>query len=113
MDKEVIIKAKQARKQVKGPRMFDENLLRQAGIDPNTLLPIKLCSGDPQLRRDTRVLLRVLDEQDAVNRYEWGIPKGLALTSQELERLIYYKGNLIFFEFRNQFFVMPYALEVV
>lgn len=53
-----------------------------------------------------------MDEQDAVTRYTWyNLPCNI--TSQELERLLYYKGQLAFFyvEQLDQFFFMPYALD--
>lgn len=56
--------------------------------------------------------LRILDEQDAVNRYSWySLP--CDLSSQELERLIYYKGQLCFFYVPaiEQFIFSPYALD--
>lgn len=62
----------------------------------------------PQLKRN----LRITDEQQAVNRYIWnGLPA--AITSQELERFLYYKGQLaLFFETGSKrFYIMPYALD--
>ena len=52
------------------------------------------------------------DEQLFVNRYTWyNIPCNL--TSQEIERMLYYRGQLCFFYDKNlnEFFFMPYALE--
>ena len=46
-------------------------------------------------KENVRKQLRILDEQDAVNRYQWyNLP--CDLSSQELERLIYY--NHLFFK---------------
>ena len=56
--------------------------------------------------------LRILDEQDAVNRYKWyNLPCNIS--SQELERLIYYRGQLCFFYVPEieQFIFSPYALD--
>lgn len=56
--------------------------------------------------------LRILDEQDAVNRYKWyNLPCNIS--SQELERLIYYRGQLCFFYVPeiDQFIFSPYALD--
>lgn len=85
-----------------------------AGIDPKTGLPIKVAG--PLLgsgkKEDIKRCLRILDEQDAVNRYKWyNLP--CSLSSQELERLLYYKGQLAFFylEGTDEFFFMPYALD--
>ena len=42
----------------------------QAGIDPRTGLPLKLVSGNKcVLKEDLKKFLRLIDEQDAVNRY--------------------------------------------
>lgn len=89
------------------------NLYLQAGIDPKTGLPLK--AGDnckSKVKDSIKMQLRLIDEQDAVNRYVWyNLP--CDLTSQELERLLYYKGQLCFFYFKelDKFFFMPYALD--
>ena len=83
-----------------------------AGINPKTGLPNKMGSADGRLKDDVRRILRVQDEQDAVNRYVWyNLPAGLS--SQELERMLYYKGQLCFFynETLDQFYFLPYALQ--
>lgn len=62
----------------------------------------------PQLKRN----LRITDEQQAINRYLWsGLPADIS--SQELERFLYYKGQLaLFFETGSKkFYIMPYALD--
>ena len=94
--------------------IFDVQTLLAAGINPVTGLPLKL--GGPELcgarKENIKKNLRIIDEQDAVNRYRWyNIPGGLS--SQELERLIYYKGQLAFFymEGTDEFWFMPYALD--
>ena len=56
--------------------------------------------------------LRIVDEQDAVNRYKWyNLP--CDLSSQELERLLYYRGQLCFFYVPEieKFIFSPYALD--
>ena len=83
-----------------------------AGLDPKTGLPRKMSSVDIRLKEEIRKFIRVQDEQDAVNRYVWyNLPAGLS--SQELERMLYYKGQLCFFynEELNKFFFLPYALS--
>lgn len=63
-------------------------------------------------KENIRKQLRILDEQNAVNRYQWyDLP--CDLTSQELERLMYYKGQLCFFYVPSidQFIFSPYALD--
>lgn len=93
--------------------IYDINTLIQAGINPKNGLPIKAGSiEEGQLKTGIKTVLRILDEQNAVNRYIWyNLPCNI--TSQELERLLYYKGQLCFFycEPLEQFFFMPYALD--
>lgn len=94
-------------------RLPDLQTLIQAGINPKTGLPLKMGGTESgALKGSVRQLLRVLDEQNAVNRYKWiNLPVGLS--SQELERLLYYRGQLAFFylEELNQFYILPYALD--
>jgi len=91
----------------------DIQTLWQAGIDPKTGLPVKMDSGDKcKLKDDLKKFLRLIDEQDAVNRYVWyNLPANIP--SQELERMLYYKGQLCFFYDKDleQFYFMPYAME--
>lgn len=90
----------------------DINALIAAGIDPKTGLPIK-AAGCPSARKVAIMKnLRILDEQDAVNRYKWyNLPIGMS--SEDLERLLYYKGQLAFFyiDSAKEFYFMPYALD--
>lgn len=89
------------------------DVLLQAGIDPKTGLPLKMAGGDKKhLKEDIKKFLRLIDEQDAVNRYVWyNLPANI--TSQELERMLYYKGQLCFFYDKDleEFYFMPYALD--
>lgn len=93
--------------------IYDLQTLVQAGIDPKTGLPLKVVNGLPcKLKEGIKALFRIMDEQDAITRYTWwNLPCNI--TSQELERLLYYKGQLAFFycEPLDQFFFMPYALD--
>lgn len=93
--------------------IYDLQTLIQAGIDPKTGLPLKAAQGlQSKLKEGIKALFRIIDEQDAVTRYTWyNLPCNI--TSQELERLLYYKGQLAFFycEPLEQFFFMPYALD--
>ena len=97
-----------------GPKLPDINALTQAGIDPRTGLPIKfrgMLDGTAS-KEEIKKCLRIIDEQDAVNRYVWyNLPNNL--TSQELERMLYYKGQLCFFYMKelDEFYFMPYALD--
>lgn len=87
------------------------NTFLQAGINPKNGEPSRY-DCDNLLKQAVKRQLRIIDEQDAVNRYIWDdIP--MDITSQELERLIYYKGQLCMFYFKelDTFYVMPYALD--
>ncbi len=95
-----------------GAKLPQLDVLLQAGINPKTGLPVKLGGSKETLKYDLRKFLRLVDEQDAVNRYVWtNLPCNI--TSQELERMLYYKGQVCFFymEQLNQFYFMPYALD--
>lgn len=92
-----------------GPWMIDASLLVMAGIDPKTLLPIKVANHE---RLNIRDMISVMDEQAAVNRYAWtNFPGGL--TGQDVERMLYYKFQLALFWLAEteKFYLMPYALE--
>lgn len=93
------------------PTIPDIQTIIQAGIDPKTGLPKKLIEG--AFHKDgIKRQLRILDEQNFVTRYVWhNLP--CDITSQELERMLYYKGQLAFFyeKVSNNFYFMPYALD--
>lgn len=94
------------------PRIPDLQTLLQAGIDPKTGLPVRMGGYKATLKEDLKKFLRLVDEQDAVNRYKWyNLPCNLP--SQELERMLYYKGQLCFFYDKDleEFYFMPYALD--
>lgn len=94
------------------PVLPDLNTLYQAGINPKTGLPLKFGGSKCVLKEDLKKFLRLIDEQDAVNRYVWyNLPANI--TSQELERMLYYKGQLCFFYDKDleEFYFMPYALD--
>lgn len=96
-------------------RLINEDvvgLYNSAGINPVTGQPTRVTENRSSLKNDIRKQLRIIDEQDAVNRYVWyNLP--CELTGQELERMLYYKGQLAFFYFKDldQFYFMPYALD--
>ena len=84
----------------------------QAGINPKTGLPLKFGNRRCTTKEDIKKLIRKNDEQIFCNRYTWyNLP--MDLTGPELERMLYYKGQLCFFYLKelNQFFFMPYALD--
>lgn len=94
-------------------KLIDPSLIIQAGIDPKTGLPIKLVSVNGcELKSNIKKVMRIIDEQTAVNRYVWyNLPSGLS--GQMIERILYYKGQAMFFYSKelDQFFFLPYALD--
>lgn len=93
----------------KGPTLPDVQAIIEAGINPKTGLPIKLSGRKDTLEPDLKKLLRVKDESEAVNRYNW-YNTGLTINSNMLERFLYYKYRLGFFYFNGGFWVMPITL---
>jgi hypothetical protein len=96
----------------KAPKMYDTDVVVQAGIDPTTGLPIK--AGDDKItcltKSEIKKQLRILDEQDAVNRFTWyNLPKGL--NGRLIERILYYKGQGMFFKLGDNFYFLPYSLD--
>lgn len=96
----------------KMPAMYDLDTYIAAGIDPKTGLPIK--EADNQInsicKSEIKKQLRILDEQDAVNRFTWyNLPNGL--NSRLMERILYYKGQGMFFKLQDKFYFLPYALN--
>ena len=86
----------------------DIQTLIKMGIDPKTGMPLKMTeSADYGAYKR---LLRIIDEQDAINRFEWeNLP--LTINGRELERLLYYRGQLVFFKWEGKYYLMPYALD--
>lgn len=85
--------------------------LIKMGINPKTGLPYKFLSNI-KLKENIMTVLRVVDEQDAVNRGKWyNLPCNI--TSQDLERMLYYKGQLCFFYNKDldEFFFLPFTLS--
>lgn len=93
------------------PKLIDPSIYKQAGIDMKTGLPTRMVDG-VNLLGSLKTVMRLIDEQDAVNRYKWyNLPCNIS--SEELERLLYYKGQLCFFYFKelDEFYFMPFALD--
>ena len=93
-------------------KLYDLNPLIQAGIDPKTGLPIRMADTSCGLKDNIKRTLRILDEQNAINRYVWyNLPNGL--DGQLLERILYYKGQGMFFYMTTDesFYFLPYALD--
>lgn len=94
------------------PTMINIKDLLAAGINPKTGMPTKVESSSKCLKNSIKRQLTVLDEQDAINRYVWhSLPDGL--TSQLIERVLYLKGQGMFFrmEADEKFYFLPYALD--
>lgn len=92
--------------------IYDPSMLLQAGINPNTGLPVKMDIGGPQLKENIKRVLKIVDEQNAINRYTWyNLPSGL--TGIDIERMLYYRGQLAFFysQSNDTFYCLPYALS--
>ena len=92
-------------------KLYDPSVLIQAGINPKTGLPIKLDSvGDCINKSAIKKQLRILDEQDAVNRFTWiNLPEGL--NAKLIERILYYRGQGMMFFLKDKFYFLPYALS--
>lgn len=94
----------------RGPYLPNLEPFIQAGVDLKTGLPNRIKA--PATKENIKIQLREIDRQDAVNRYVWyNLP--MDLPSQEVERMLYYKGQLCFFYDKDldQFYFMPYALD--
>ena len=89
--------------------MYDLEAYYAAGIDPKTKLPLRV--GTPSaLKENIRKTLRVMDEQNAINRYTWyNLPKGL--DAHLIERILYYRGQGMLFMLEGKFYFLPYALS--
>lgn len=93
-------------------KLPDVETMIAAGIDPKTGMPINLIKDGEEDKNFYRRLLRVVDEQDAINRYKWfNLP--MDISSQQLERMLYFKGQLCFFYFEEveSFYILPFALD--
>lgn len=91
--------------------MYDIDTIISAGIDPKTGLPIRMAEATGcGLKENIRKVIRVMDEQNAVNRYTWyNLPKGL--NGELIERILYYRGEGMLFMLQGKFYFLPYALS--
>lgn len=94
------------------PKLIDPKMIASLGINPKTGLPIKFGSGKAEyLKEDIARCLRVIDRQDATNRYSWfNLPSDL--DGNLIERILYYKGQGCFFFIPQikRFYFLPYTL---
>lgn len=94
-----------------GPKMIDYETPLKLGIDPFTGAPTRLAS-EGKLKDEVRKTIRIIDEQEAVNRFTWyNLPDGIS--GQLLERILYYRGQAILFydDDTEKFYFLPYALS--
>lgn len=95
-----------------GPKIIDPTALVKAGIDPKTRLPLKVAAAlSCELKANLMRFFQTIDRQDAVNRFKWyNLP--LNMSGQELERMLYLRGQLAFFYLEGYGFMLtPYALD--
>ena len=92
-------------------KIIDVTSLVQAGIDPKTGLPSRVVASlESALKDNIKKALRVVDEQDAVNRFVWhNLPDGI--DGNLIERVLYYKGTGMLFMLNGRFYFLPYALS--
>ena len=94
-----------------------KQLMEAVGIDPKYKCRLsKAAEPCTSFKEEVRKQLRVLDEQNAINRYVWyNLPDGL--TGQLLERILYYRAQGMFFWLDDEddglgtFYFLPYALD--
>ena len=106
------------------PYLPDIQSMITAGIDPVTGLPIKVAQPFTEFTdADAKKFLRIIDEEDAINRFVWyNLPDGI--NGELIERILYYResgmflyvdsienyGNLDEEFVMGKFFFLPYAL---
>ena len=93
------------------PYLPNMPMIQQIGFNPKTGLPEPF-GKKAGMECEIKKQLRILDEQNAVNRYTWyNLPSGL--TGQLLERILYYRGQAMFFymETNGRFYFLPYELS--
>lgn len=94
-----------------GPKLPDYQTMLMMGIDPRTGAPTRMYS-EGKIKEEVRKNIRIMDEQEAVNRFKWfNLPSGI--DGQLLERILYYRGQAILFydDTLEKFFFLPYALS--
>lgn len=87
------------------------NLYESAGVDMKTRQPTKQAAKPFGFKAANKKLLRINDEQCAVNSIAWyNLPYGI--DNILVERVLFYKGQgmLFYLEGPDKFFFLPYAL---
>lgn len=97
----------------KGPVIPNVGWMPGAGIDPKTGFPEKVMLNDSTfLKNAIKKQLRNIDKLDTINSGTWyNIP--CDISSQDLERMIYYKYKLCLFYNKplGRFFILPFTLN--
>lgn len=94
----------------KAPALYDLEPFYAAGINPYTGLPLRFDEGIGTSKECIKRQLRIIDEQNAINRFTWyNLPDGL--NSKLIERILYYKGQGALFTFNDTFYFLPFALD--
>lgn len=93
------------------PHIWNIEPFIAAGINPKTGLPFRFEGADEGcLKESIKHQLRIVDEQTAINRFTWyNLPVGL--TSELIERVLYYRGQGMFFRMADEFYFLPFALD--
>lgn len=92
-------------------KIKDVSSIISAGINPKTGLPIKASDAISIISKsDIFAQISIIDEQDAINSGTWfNLPEGL--TGRLVERILYHKGQAIFFKIKDRFYFLPYTLS--
>lgn len=96
------------------PIMIDTSLIEKTGLLNLFKAYLKGSKGNSKsnLMEEMRILLRLNDESDAIGRFNWiDIAEGIEMTSDDIERLLYFRGQLIFFYNANnsKYMITPFA----
>ena len=98
----------------KVPVMIDLDTYYAMGIDPKTGLPLKAVASNSleyNMKPELKKTLRIMDEQDAVNRFKWTGLEKYSIDTQLMERILYYRGRAMLFKIQDKFYFLPYALD--
>ena len=87
------------------PKVIDLELFKQYYKNG---MPPKMGNKGPALNLEILKSLRIVDEQDHVNKGKWySLP--ISLTQRLMERITYYKGRGMFFYWNEKFWFLPFA----
>ena len=97
-------------KKVNNARYINEDVINtiiSAGKDPKTGGILRL--DETHLKSDLFKLIAINDEQAAINTFVWyNLPKGL--DGNLIERILYYRGQGMFFYKNDKFFFLPFVM---